>query len=98
MIQALSYVIAVILTLLIAMCLYPIAVLFWLFGWIGKILVHIFVLLGKASDAMFKFTTKVIRSLWDELKGAEKNQQAAEPFRPADNNDNINISNNDSVQ
>ena len=58
MIVVFSYIIAVILTLALAIFLYPIAGLFWLMG-----------LFGKISDNMFSFTTRVIKSLWKDIKG-----------------------------
>lgn len=71
MIRALSYVIAVVLTLLAALVLYPIAAFFWLCGLVGKLLVSIFTLLGKLSDRLFAFTTRIIRSLWKELGNSD---------------------------
>ena len=60
MVVALSYVIAVILSLFLAIALYPIAGLFWILG-----------LFGKISDTMFNFTSKVIRSLWRDIRKME---------------------------
>ena len=61
MVSALSYLIAIILTLCLAIILYPISGLFWILG-----------LFGKVSDVMFRFTTKVIRSLWRDIRGMNK--------------------------
>lgn len=61
MIVALSYLIAVILTIALAVILYPIAGYFWVLG-----------LFGKIADRMFKFTSKIIRSLWRDIRGIEK--------------------------
>lgn len=61
MIVALSYLIAVILTIALAVFLYPIAGTFWVLG-----------LFGKVSEHMFGFTTKIIRSLWRDIRGVEK--------------------------
>lgn len=61
MIVALSYVIAVVLTLALAIGLYPISGLFWVLG-----------LLGKISDNLFAFTNRVIKSLWKDIKNSEK--------------------------
>lgn len=61
MVVALSYVIAIILTLTLAIILYPISGLFWVLG-----------LLGKISDNMFSFTNRVIKSLWRDIR-AESN-------------------------
>lgn len=60
MVVALSYVIAVVLTLILAVGLYPITGIFWLLG-----------LLGKISDNMFAFTNRVIKSLWKDIRGIE---------------------------
>lgn len=57
MVLALSYVIALILTVVIAIFLYPISGFFWVLG-----------LLGKISDKLFAFTNKAIKSLWADLK------------------------------
>lgn len=62
MVMAISYVIAVCITIAIACILYPIAALFWVFG-----------LLGRISDVLFAFTTNVIRNLWKDLKGNNDN-------------------------
>lgn len=61
MIVALSYLIAVLLTIALAVFLYPIAGFFWVLG-----------LFGKISEHMFGFTTKIIRSLWKDIRGVEK--------------------------
>lgn len=60
MVVVLSYIIAVLLTVAIAICLYPISAAFWLLG-----------LLGKISDNMFSFTNKAIRSLWRDLRNSD---------------------------
>lgn len=57
MIVALSYLLAVIITIALAILLYPIAGLFWILG-----------LFGKLSDAIFKFTQRVIVSLWRDIR------------------------------
>lgn len=57
MIKALSYMFAVILTLAIAIVLYPIAGIFWILG-----------LFGKIADALFGFTKKVLSSIWREIR------------------------------
>ena len=61
MVVALSYVIAVILTAALAIVLYPISAMFWIFG-----------LLGKLSDGMFAFTKCAIAALWRDLKSSEQ--------------------------
>ena len=72
MIVFLSYVIAFFLTLALAVLLYPVAAFFWVFEMIGKVLVVIFDAFGKVSDGMFRFTTKVIRRLWKDIRNIEK--------------------------
>lgn len=57
MVSVLSFVIAIILTAALAIILYPIAALFWIFG-----------LFGKLSDGMFNFTKNVISYLWRDIK------------------------------
>ena len=61
MVVALSYVLAVLITVALAICLYPIAGVFWVFG-----------LLGKLSDGVFKFTRRTIAALWRDLKKTEQ--------------------------
>lgn len=65
MIVALSYVIAVVLTLALAIFLYPISGFFWVLG-----------LLGKVSDNLFGFTNRVIKSLWKDLRNDNKHNEA----------------------
>ena len=64
MVVALSYIIAIILTVALAILLYPISACFWVLG-----------LLGKISDKMFVFTNKAIKSLWRDLRD-DKNDTA----------------------
>ncbi len=61
MIVALSYVIATILTLALAIVLYPISGIFWVLG-----------LLGKAADNLFAFTNGKIKSLWKDIRSIER--------------------------
>ena len=61
MVIALSYVLAVLLTIALAVVLYPIAGLFWILGFFGKI-----------SEALFAFTSKVINSLWRDIRNMNK--------------------------
>lgn len=61
MVIALSYVLAVLLTIALAVVLYPIAGLFWILGFFGKI-----------SEALFAFTSKVINSLWIDIRNMNK--------------------------
>ena len=56
MVVFLSYFIAIILTVALAILLYPVAAFFWIMG-----------LFGKVSDGMFKFTSKTISTLWIDL-------------------------------
>ena len=65
MVVALSYLIAVLLTIGLAVILYPIAGAFWVFG-----------LLGKVSEHMFGFTRRTIRALWRDIRGMEKDMAA----------------------
>ncbi len=57
MVVFLSYFFAVILTVALAIFLYPVAAFFWVMG-----------LFGKISDGMFKFTSKTISKLWQDLR------------------------------
>ena len=61
MVRALSYIIAVIITVALAIILYPIAALFWVFG-----------LLGKLSDGLFTFTKWAISALWRDLSASDQ--------------------------
>lgn len=61
MIIALSYIFAVLITIALAIVLYPIAGLFWVLGFFGKI-----------SEALFAFTSRVINSLWSDIRNMNK--------------------------
>lgn len=61
MVVALSYILALLITAALAILLYPIAGLFWVFG-----------LLGRFSEGLFKFTQKTIAALWRDLKNSEQ--------------------------
>lgn len=61
MIVALSYIIAIVLTLAIAIFLYPISAFFWVLG-----------VLGKISDNLFSFTNTMIKSLWRDIRNSGK--------------------------
>lgn len=63
MIRALSYVIAVIITLLLVCLLYPVACLFWVLGALGRIV-------GGISDWIFVHANNTIRNLWAELRNS----------------------------
>lgn len=82
MVVFLSYVIAVILTVGLAVCLYPLCAIFWISG-----------LLGKISNGMFNFTNGVIKKLWQDIKGSS----VVSNDIPNNNNVNINY-NNDTTQ
>lgn len=60
MVVALSYVLAVLITVALAIILYPIAAIFWVFG-----------LLGKVSNSMFYFTRSTISKLWRDIRNVE---------------------------
>lgn len=57
MVMFLSYLVAVILTVSMAIFLYPVAAFFWVMG-----------LFGKISDGMFQFTSRTISKLWQDLR------------------------------
>ena len=61
MVIALSYILAVLLTIALAIVLYPIAGLFWILGFFGKI-----------SEALFAFTSRLIKSLWRDIRNVNK--------------------------
>lgn len=67
MVLVLSYLLAVILTVALAIVLYPIAAVFWILG-----------LFGKISDKMFKFTKKAISRLWKDLKESKNPEKEEE--------------------
>lgn len=57
MVFLISKMIAVIITVVLACVLYPIAAIFYVVG-----------LLGRAGDTLFKWTNMVIKGLWIDLK------------------------------
>lgn len=65
MLNALSFMIACVLTFLMVIFLYPIAGFFWCIGNVGKIV-------GSISDWIFKNANEAIKHLWSELKSTEK--------------------------
>ena len=69
MIIALSYIFAVLITVALAIVLYPIAGLFWILGFFGKI-----------SEALFAFTTRVIHSLWRDIQNMHKPHEEIAPM------------------
>ncbi len=68
MVKLISYIVAVVLTVLIALILYPIAALFYLFSIIGKI-----------SDNLFKWANSTIKKLWKEVKESSREVEASSP-------------------
>ena len=56
MVKFISYIVAVVITAIIAIILYPIAALCWIFSLIGKI-----------SDNLFSWTNKTIKKLWSDI-------------------------------
>ena len=61
MVKLISYIVAIVLTALIALVLYPLAALFYLFSIIGKI-----------SDNLFKWANNTIKKLWNDVKESGK--------------------------
>lgn len=57
MVKIISYIIAVIITAVIAVPLYPIAAVFWVFSYIGRI-----------STYLFNFTNNTIKKLWADTR------------------------------
>lgn len=64
MVVAISYLLAVVITVLLAIVLYPIAGIFWILGFFGRL-----------SEGMFAFTQRAISSLWKDIKKANKSAQ-----------------------
>lgn len=60
MIKFISYIVAVLLTAAIAIILYPIAALCWIFSQIGKI-----------SGFLFGWTNKTIKKLWNDISNSD---------------------------
>ena len=61
MIIAICYIIAILITIALAIVLYPIAGIFWVLGFLGKI-----------SEDLFAFTNRVINSLWRDIRNMNK--------------------------
>lgn len=77
MVIMLSYLIAVIITVVLAIVLYPISAIFYVVGKIGYVL-------GKLADFIFSRTNSAIRKLWADIKntkivrdGGETNTETA---------------------
>ncbi|MDD6033193.1 MAG: hypothetical protein PUC47_06875 [Oscillospiraceae bacterium] len=70
MIAALSYIIAVLITVALAVILYPVAGLFWILG-----------LFGKLASAIFSLTRRIIRAMWNDIRKMEP--RAAVPMPEA---------------
>lgn len=60
MVNIISRIIAILITLVLACILYPIAALFWILGIIGEFV-------GNISKKMFGFTNHVIKHLWSDI-------------------------------
>ena len=60
MVKFISYVVAVTLTAIMAIVLYPVAGFCWCLGQIGKV-----------SDAIFTWTNNTIKKLWNDIKNAD---------------------------
>lgn len=60
MVMFLSYIIAVILTIVLAIILYPISALFFIIGKIGYVL-------GNLADFIFNHTNSGIKKLWSDV-------------------------------
>ncbi|MBE5872299.1 MAG: hypothetical protein E7294_13765 [Lachnospiraceae bacterium] len=61
MVLLLSYIIAIIITILLAIGLYPIAAFFWFIGIIGK-------MVGSLADFIFAHTNAGIKKLWEDIR------------------------------
>ncbi len=61
MVIFLSYIIAVVITAILAVVLYPIASLFWVIGKVGNYI-------GIISKFIFSHTNGGIKKLWDDIK------------------------------
>ena len=61
MIRGLSFIIACILTVLLAMILYPIAAIFWFIGIVGDVV-------GVISKWIFTHANRMIQYLWADLR------------------------------
>lgn len=61
MVMFLSYVIAVIITIILAILLYPISAVFFVIGKIGSIL-------GLLADFIFSHTNSAIKNLWEDIR------------------------------
>ena len=62
MVVVVSRLIAVVLTLILACLLYPVAAFFYIIGWFGKI-----------GDVLFQWTNKMVKRLWEDLKNENEN-------------------------
>ncbi|MCM1506560.1 MAG: hypothetical protein NC177_05420 [Ruminococcus flavefaciens] len=59
MVKFISYIVAVILTALIAVALYPICAICWIFS-----------VIGKASSLLFNWTNRTIKGLWADINAS----------------------------
>lgn len=76
MVKFISYIVAVILTALIAVALYPLCALCWIFSIIGKV-----------SSHLFNWTNKTIKGLWADINSA-KAPQVVLPANETGNTEN----------
>ena len=63
MVKFISYTLAIIITAILAVILYPIAAICWIFSQIGK-----------ASTFLLKWTNKTIQKLWDDIRNSNQYQ------------------------
>ncbi len=61
MVIVLSYIIAVIITIILAIMLYPISAIFFIIGKIGYVL-------GRLANFIFSHTNSGIKKLWSDIK------------------------------
>ena len=66
MISILSYIIAVLITVALAVVLYPVAAFFWVLG-----------LFGKLADGIFTLTKKMIKAMWADVRKMEPIQSSS---------------------
>ncbi len=67
MIVVLSYLLAILITLAVAVLLYPVAAVFWFLG-----------LFGRISDNLFVFTRRIISSLWKDIRDIHQSDKPGE--------------------
>jgi hypothetical protein len=62
MVNLIAYIIAIVITCVMAVALCPIAAVFWVVG-----------LFGHVGNYMFSFISKVLKHIWSELVDSENN-------------------------